>query len=724
MDLRQFQKVFAQYLEGYSYAEIEKSVGVPKSTVQRWIQDFRNGEIGIYKEMLPYVDELATLGKFMRESGLELADIKSVAVIRSVIKSVGIGTDELINIGKVLKDVNAPEVVGEVSWTVTNLIGKGTKPSELHQKIDDMRREKDKKEEELAQINKNIETQTEAERTAEEKVRQKNENLIAVQKSLAEVRKDLESVRNETEERKRIIENAEKIDRFIQKNDIDLDQFNQFYSIARKHDFDIKKMSSLKDLEDFGLEDDTDTHEISDIVKSLDNLYRKGWDFQVIRQLDMATNNPNIRPADAVGDLLSYYRERKSIQNSLNALKEKERELKDNISLKTGEYNKLKEKCDGIIAEEKKTLEDKEYLENEISKLMRTKLFVESGITEIGQISSRISEKRSELKGIELEIQDAEETINGINTKIETERRKIEAAQEFYDLMKFGTPETIKSLKFRFDIALKNESGNMNQENTIERYHWARNTAIKLLLEIAGDGIGGIRYLNTEGLRFIGGKEYDDLVSIRNKLRELKETESKIKSNLTEIHKDLSKFISDAVAGRVKPTPEVDKLIVAITYKVITDQLKEEFEDAKIYDKAISKMYHHFDIQRILLKGLDRDSGLPVAGIVYPADFAEALKTGDHVKITNGTGGTNHIDLCTVMRQILLSRFNHDFYRLVQEGLTSGRMTDVRGGILAVVPGKQDEKTQQQFTHSDSMGKGVIPEKKDDKKGKEDKEGN
>ena len=82
---------------------------------------------------------------------------------------------------------------------------------------------------------------------------------------------------------------------------------------------------------------------------------------------------------------------------------------------------------------------------------------------------------------------------------------------------------------------------------------------------------------------------------------------------------------------------------------MITDQLKEEFEDAKIHDQAISKMYHHFGIQRILLKGLDRDSGLPVAGVVYPADFADALKTGDHVKITNGTGGTNHIDLCTVM---------------------------------------------------------------------------
>ena len=138
----------------------------------------------------------------------------------------------------------------------------------------------------------------------------------------------------------------------------------------------------------------------------------------------------------------------------------------------------------------------------------------------------------------------------------------------------------------------------------------------------------------------------------------------------------------------------------------------------------MSEFLSNLDIQRILIKELDRNSGLPVAGIVYPADFAEALKTGDHVKITSGTGGTNHIDLFTAMRQILLSRFNHDFYRLVQEGLTPGKMTDVRGGILAVVPGKQDEKTQQQFTHSESMVKGVIPEKKDDKKGKEDKEEN
>jgi hypothetical protein len=85
----------------------------------------------------------------------------------------------------------------------------------------------------------------------------------------------------------------------------------------------------------------------------------------------------------------------------------------------------------------------------------------------------------------------------------------------------------------------------------IERYQWVRNTAVKLLLEIAGDGIGGIRYLDTGGLRFIDGKEYDDLVSNRKRLRELKETENKIRSDLTGIHKDVSKFIYDAVTGRV-----------------------------------------------------------------------------------------------------------------------------------------------------------------------------
>lgn len=321
--------------KGYSYGEIEKSTGVPKSMVQRWIEDFRNGGIGIYKDMLPYVDELATVGKFMRENGLELADIKSSAVITSVVKSVGIGIDELINIGKALKDVNAPEVIGEISWTVTNLIGKGMKPSELQQKIEDMQKEKDRKGEELAQIDKSIEAQTEAERKSEEKVRKMNEDLITVQKSLAEIRKELESVRSESEKRKDIVENAEKIDKFIQKNDIDLVQLNQFYSKPRKYDFDIKRISSLRDLEDFGLDDDTGTHEISDIVKSLDDLYQKGWNFQVLRQLDMVTKDTGIRPKDAVVDLLSYYKERKFIQNSLDALKKKELELKEILTSKT-----------------------------------------------------------------------------------------------------------------------------------------------------------------------------------------------------------------------------------------------------------------------------------------------------------------------------------------------------------------------------------------------------
>ncbi len=44
MNLNQFKKVFTSYLKNDSYSEIEKSTGVPKSTVQRWIQEFKNGE--------------------------------------------------------------------------------------------------------------------------------------------------------------------------------------------------------------------------------------------------------------------------------------------------------------------------------------------------------------------------------------------------------------------------------------------------------------------------------------------------------------------------------------------------------------------------------------------------------------------------------------------------------------------------------------------------------
>ena len=432
MNLNQFKKVFTLYLKSDSYSEIEKSTGIPKSTVQRWIQEFKDGDIGIYKETLPYIEELTEVAKFMRENGLELADIKSAAVIASIIKSIGIQMDTLIEIGKSLKSVNAPEVVSEVAWTIVNLIGNGTKPSELQQKIDEMQKEKSEKVADLAMIDKNIEDKTEAERKAEEKLSKKSEDLLTLQKNLAEAKKELESVRGETEQKREIIDNAEKVNGFIQKNDIDLNQLNQFYSMARKYNFDIERISSIIGLESFGLSIDTETHEISDAVESLDSLYKKGWNYRVLKQLDLVTENTNIRPGDAVDDLLRYYKERDFMKNSLDALKKEEEELAKSIESKTGEYGKLKKEYYHIVEERDNAQKQKDSLETEISKLMSDERLVRNGITSIEQIDSLIDTKRSQVKDIQNEIQKYEILKERMAREIEDERSKIESAQQFF----------------------------------------------------------------------------------------------------------------------------------------------------------------------------------------------------------------------------------------------------------------------------------------------------
>lgn len=696
MDLKKFQKVFTLYLKGLSYAEIEKSAGVPKSTVQRWIQDFRNGEIGIYKDMLPYVEELATVGKFMRESGLELPDIKSAAVIASIVKSLGIGINDLIETGNALKDINSPDTVREVTWTVTNLIGKGVKPSDLQQRIDSMRKEMGDKEEELSQITVSIHTQDRAEQEAKERVLRNNQELAAMKKSLDDAKKDLESARKEKEELKDIIENANKFDKFIEKNEIDLNQLIQLHRKARMHNFDIKRIISLSNLEYFWLDNDIGTPEISDFVKSLDGLYRKGWDFHALSQLDMVTENTGIKPADAVDDLLRYYKETELFKNSVETLKKKEQDLKESLLAKAGEYSKLEEECNRITAEEKEAQRQKELLEKEISTLMQTRKFVESGITAISQISSKISEKRSELSRIENQFKAAEETLNGIRNEIDIESVKVKAAQEFFDLMKFGTPDTVESLKYSIDRALNSENGNMNQKGAADRYRYARETAIKLLMEIAGDGIGGIRYFNTAKLRFIEGNEYDDLVSYRSRLSEVYQKENEIRQELKKIHDGISEFISNIVAGRLKPRPEVDNLIVRITENVIREQLKREAEDAESYKSIVSQLQDNFNLSAVTIKGLDRDSKLPVAGFIYPVDFAGALQSGEYVRITNGKGCTNFIDLCTAIRQILLHKFNYNFYRQLQEAMSPGKITIVRSTFPKDSNNKQDKKVESQ----------------------------
>ncbi|MCL4348414.1 MAG: hypothetical protein M1159_04875 [Candidatus Thermoplasmatota archaeon] len=183
----------------------------------------------------------------------------------------------------------------------------------------------------------------------------KNEELCTAKKNLEEIKRELGSIIKVKEGTKSLIENAKKIERFIQKNDIDFDQLGQFYSKARKHNLDIKRICSLRDLEDFGLDSETDTNEIFDILKSLDSLYKKGWDHRVLRHLDMVTENTNVRPADAVDDLLRYYKETEYFENSLNSLREEEKELRESVASKSREYAKLEDHCSRIAIEAEET---------------------------------------------------------------------------------------------------------------------------------------------------------------------------------------------------------------------------------------------------------------------------------------------------------------------------------------------------------------------------------
>ena len=188
--------------------------------------------------------------------------------------------------------------------------------------------------------------------------------------------------------------------------------------------------------------------------------------------------------------------------------------------------------------------------------------------------------------------------------------------------------------------------------------------------------------------------------------------------------KDISKYISDVIEGRFKATQEVERLIVGVTEREIRKQLRTGLEDAGNYHSVMSEINHDFNLPTILLQGSDRDTKKPVAGFVYPADFAEALKSGDYVKIVNGTGGSNYIDLCTAMRQMFSNKFNSIFYRSVQGTLTPEKITAIRRETKPIASIKQDKKPEQQFTHTKIGMHGGFLNKDNVKKNEEEREGN
>lgn len=172
----------------------------------------------------------------------------------------------------------------------------------------------------------------------------------------------------------------------------------------------------------------------------------------------------------------------------------------------------------------------------------------------------------------------------------------------------------------------------------------------------------------------------------------------------------------------MKPDPEVERLIVGVTEKVISNKLEKEFEDAETYKSVIEQRYGSSDFSVITVKGWDKDSKLPVAGVVYPADFASALKTGKYVKITNLSGETSFIDFCVAMRQIFLYRFDPSFYKKVLEAIPLGKITAVRPPVTIVSPNKQDERKKLQNPQGYELHGGIMP-KKSDQRDEEKKDG-
>ncbi len=105
---------------------------------------------------------------------------------------------------------------------------------------------------------------------------------------------------------------------------------------------------------------------------------------------------------------------------------------------------------------------------------------------------------------------------------------------------------------------------------------------MKLLFKIAGDEVAGVNYHNLGKLRIIDGEEYEDLISYRSRLNEIDQKETEIRSEMNEMSKDISTFISDVIEEKIKATQEVDRLIVGVTEREIRKQLKTELEDAKV----------------------------------------------------------------------------------------------------------------------------------------------
>jgi transposase-like protein len=98
------------FLNGLSYDEIARQVGIAKGSVVNIISEFREGHLQMPPDMTEYVDALRQVAVDLRKSSTSIAQVQSCSKLELKLREMGASSDKAEQWLDICRDIASPTI--------------------------------------------------------------------------------------------------------------------------------------------------------------------------------------------------------------------------------------------------------------------------------------------------------------------------------------------------------------------------------------------------------------------------------------------------------------------------------------------------------------------------------------------------------------------------------------------------------------------------------------
>jgi predicted nuclease with TOPRIM domain len=578
MKVSQIRNIIGLHIEGYSYSEIAGKTGVARSTVQLYVEKWRNGLLDEYRDDLPYEEEVLEIAKYLRSNKMSIQDLREPLLNHQILKSLNIDLAELIKSYDVIRSLDS-SVVPDLVHTIITMKERGIDYPNLASDADRLINERKNMEDENNALKTRLEeTRTEISLIEDSKVRAKNELKEIMGKSEA-AHKEIKKIEEKIAKNKETIDISDKIKSLASALGIDLPRLEGFMRDAMLLGYDAKAIGSMKMLQDLTFEMGIGSKEINKFYTSLTVLLEHGWDDASISELTSIVSSVGETPEDALDLMRSYASNKNAIRDKNSELLREQRDLEN----KTEE---LRKKTDDLAREfeqkrsyEMKRLSEEEEAESsKLKSIKETRAEIEDELSRaVGQTAhlsmlTKLSNlKEEEISKLNKEKGDLLEEMVSIKTQI----------TRMSDLLKFANGMRVlltsdTGSNSDVSIMMKNIcSREMKGDLSYSQRETLRLNMIDLFLKLFQDRIVPVV---RRTMHFIKRADYDLFIPYKDRLLNLNDEVSKLEDLKKSYGMDMRSMIQDALSGSNFMDSAAKKLVLSFAEEVMEKKIDMLFQ--------------------------------------------------------------------------------------------------------------------------------------------------